>query len=49
MPLEPATGRIKKTVRTTSILGAPESERDSTCLPSTRESPFYVPIIEVGA
>ena len=44
MPLEPATRRIEKTARTMSILGAPRSERDSTSLPSTRESFFYVPI-----
>lgn len=49
MPLEPATGRIAKTARTTGILGAPRSERDSTGSPCTRASSFYVPINGAGA
>ena len=49
MPLEPATRIMAKTARTTGILGAPRSEKDSTGLPSTRESYFYVPINGVVA
>jgi hypothetical protein len=49
MQLEPATGGIARTARTTGILGMDRSERDSKGSPSTRALPFFVPTTGPGA